>query len=169
MSDFTLGRWRSSLILAGTFVFGALGMLAIGVWQFGSIAHAIGAIQGYSVLPIRAMIPAGEIEAGRKVSVAFELRNLTGFPVSVVGAQADCGCIAHDDLPLAIEPKSLSVLHVSFTPGISDVGHVVSHAVTLHLSVDGPPVVLRLEGTVVEPSSLQSRRAEPMVAHPASG
>jgi hypothetical protein len=124
--------------------------LLIVAWQFGSVANGIAAFQGYSVLPERATVSAGEVVPGQKATVAFRMRNLTSGEVCILGAQADCRCVAYNDLPMTLEAKSEAEMHVSFTSSRRDVGHTLRHDVSLYLDVNSPPVVLTAEATVIE-------------------
>jgi len=71
----------------------------------------------------------GELPPGRDVPLTFTVRNRASHPVQVVGATSLCnpqGCVAAEDLPMRIPPRSARELSVTvetksagdFTAGI---------------------------------------------------
>lgn len=145
---------RACRRIAGIAAVVVLGLIVFAAWslyRFGSVSLALAFLKGYAVVPEAALVSAGEVAAREEARVAFRLKNLTAGPLRVVGAKADCACMAFDDLPLAIEPGEWGKMTVRFVPREAEVGQVVEHSVLLYLDATSVPVVLRAQAEVVPP------------------
>lgn len=94
---------------------------------------------------------AGEVRAGQVASVTYRLRNLANYPVTVVGAQSTCDCLATRDLPLRIEANGVAEMRLEFATRGAEVGAVVDHPVLLLLDADAPPISLNATAVIIPP------------------
>jgi hypothetical protein len=108
--------------LLGHVKFVVPGVLVVAVIFFGSLDSALGYLSGRSLLvtPVERFI--GEVEASQQVTTAFLLRNISGEPIRILGADASCGCVAIEDLPVTVpanESQSIRIsLRGSAKPGV---------------------------------------------------
>lgn len=142
----------------------AMGGVTVGIWLGGRFDSSLPAARAYlrgDVLfaddPDRAL---GEIPAGKRATVSFEVRNLLSRAVTVVGAETSCGCVATDELPLVIQPGKRRAITFSVLPTAGDVGRPFEHIVRLFADVSGPPLVLRVRAEVVRSSNPGGQRRE---------
>lgn len=135
-------HWRSA---AGPVIVALLGMGMFVTWsllRFGSIACAMAYLNGQCVQPMEDVIAVGEVPVGREAVAVFQLRNFAGYPITVLGAKATCGCMATDDLPLTVEPRGSANLKLRFKTGMRQAGKLVRHTALLCFDVDTAPVRL---------------------------
>jgi hypothetical protein len=95
----------------------------------------------------------GEALAGKEAVAVFRLRNLLTETVTVVGARADCGCSATEDLPLAVPPRALSEMRLRFRTRSGDEGRLLQYGVLLYLDTDSAPVYLKTRIRVPAPNA----------------
>lgn len=134
-------EWLTSVaVLAGTVCGGAVLVALGGLFSFGSFSDAVAYFQGYRVVPVERVVSLSRAVVGQRATFAFRLRNLSGQPVRVVGADASCGCVAVDDLPLTIDPGTDVEMRAWFVPAERDLGNTIEHTIGLFLDIDGPPV-----------------------------
>lgn len=154
-----LRRVRNLLVPAALTAVPIVVFVAWSLLRFGSVAWGWAYVEGAAVVPEAGTVHAGDVVAGMETVVCFRLRNLAATPVRVVGAQASCGCVAVDDLPLALPPGESADLSIRFTPPARDVGKTIRHYVLLALDVDHPPVSLWAKARVAS-RSVQRRAAD---------
>lgn len=146
-----LRKLRSLLLPAAITAIPGVLFVAWSLLRFGSVAWGWAYVEGASVIPEAGTLHAGDVVVGVESVVRFRLKNLAGTPVRVVGAQASCGCVAVDDLPLTLPPGESAHLSIRFTPLARDVGKTIRHYVLLALDVDHPPVSLWAKARVLPP------------------
>jgi len=83
------------LVQHGRFVLPAL--LAGSVFLFGSPRSALNFLAGKSVLVRSQQQFAGKVSPDATATAVFELQNISGQPIRVLGAKASCRCVAIDD------------------------------------------------------------------------
>lgn len=133
---------------------------------FRVLVKFIGVCQGLLSRPRIGVVLLGDVAGGERVTAEFQLRNLSGHTVHVIGAQSDCGCVAWQSLPIEVPPHATATMSAYFTPPVistaedadvkeelaflndTDVG-TVRHPIRLFLDVDSPLVVVTLEGKVI--------------------
>lgn len=130
--------------------------IAVFYW-FGSLSLAQAYFDGYSVVAEQAVVSVGEVDGGKTLEATFELRNLTGTPATILGVATDCGCVAADELPLVIPPRSSADLRIRYSTRQAERSLPFSHTVLLCMDVDNPPVVLKINGLVLPSSSTTQR------------
>ena len=91
-------------------------------------------------------IDAGEV-AGRG-RVEFQLTNLWGTPVTVVGLKSDCGCVSARQLPATIAPGENFSLGIEVFPGFASEPTYFKQPFTLITDRNGPRAVLLVTGAV---------------------
>jgi hypothetical protein len=148
-------RLLNHAVLLSTVAIGSLLLCGVGIWRFGSLAHARAYLQGYSVIPESSVIDLGHVESGTRVTGEIRLMNLSGQAVRIVGAESSCGCVAYEDLPIELPPRGSAIMRPWFdAPKISeaDANHFLSqveHPIRLLLDVQSPPIIVRLDAKVV--------------------
>lgn len=130
------------------------------VLEFGTVSFGLAYLNGYSVCPESAEASAGKVGAGNVAVVVFRLKNLVNSPVTVVGAKADCGCLATDNLPLTISPKGISEITLRFAARRNETGTHIRHGALLFLDVDQPPIYLTATAEVIPPEQVASVGSE---------
>jgi hypothetical protein len=148
-------RVLSFYVLLATVLAGAFLLSILAIWQFGSITNGIAYLQGYSVVPEHSQISVGQVTSGERVNATLQLTNLSSQPVTVVGAQSNCGCIAYDDLPIELPPRSSVGIHSWFeAPRLDSPTELpressVRHLIRLFVNVESPPIVVTLLANIV--------------------
>jgi len=120
--------------------------LIVAVCRFGSVSAAASWVQGNVVHVQKCEV--GTVAAGVPVTVVLPVTNLHGDPVTVIGAETDCGCVVAEGLPLEIRGLGTGQFSVVITPRASDQGQVFSRSVSLLLNTNSPSVLIRLKGFV---------------------
>lgn len=111
----------------------ALLLLAWAVWPDGQMVRAD--------RPTRDL---GELKPGQEMEVAFDLTNLKGVPVRVVGADCPCPRLCAKNIPFTIPPRGIAPFKVTFHAPES----VREFEESFNVFVDGPgePVHLTIVG-----------------------
>lgn len=123
-----------------------------GVFRFGSIAAAISYVGGARVLVDDDLKDLGDVRVGDSSTLSFGLKNLTGHPVTIQGAQSSCTCAVIDGLPCSIEPGGVNYLLVKVTA--SSGRQYINGTLSVYTDDSGTPVIhLRYKGRVVVPEA----------------
>jgi Protein of unknown function (DUF1573) len=83
---------------------------------FGSIGHAIAYLRGERLHPITPIVTLGNVQPGHTYEVEFPFVNLTGHPITVVGATSSCGCTSVQKLPVTVPASGRCSLTFKITP-----------------------------------------------------
>ena len=120
-----------------------------GVYRFGSIGMTRAYLSGFVIAAETPVIDLGEVRSGQEVTVEFRLQNLSARPVTILGANSDCGCLVLD-LPKTVNGSEVTSLRVGFAPTSRQEGTQISHTAALTLDTDAPPVLLRTVAQVIK-------------------
>ena len=143
---------RAELIAAGLTLLAGLAIIAGTVaWRYGSAEAALIGGNGRSIAPDTPMKSLGDVVPEETSSVAFTLRNLTGHPIRIQGAQTSCTCTVVEGIPCVIEARDAQetkgVVRAGSEPGRFDGSFV------LYTDDDGEPEVrLGYTGRVIDTS-----------------
>jgi hypothetical protein len=110
MNGTALFRPRSSLlfvyvwtvILTG-FILSVLALCGVG--RFGSVGASIAYLRGERLVAESPSRSIGSVRPGEDARLGFLLRNLSGDPITVLGARSECACVVAEDLPFAVPPS----------------------------------------------------------------
>jgi hypothetical protein len=100
--------------------------------------------------------PAFSTEAreGETVSAEFDVRNVTGEPVKLLGATSTCGCtVVTSDFPVELPPDGHATVKVRMTVGSPDSAGRFAQSATLFVNREGAVPRLMIEVTVPKPSN----------------
>jgi hypothetical protein len=133
-----------------------LGVLAAAVTLFVVWSYAIyGDIRsgwlwfnGYQLIAEQYHIDLGTIQAGESKSGTFRLRNLTGRPIVVFGAESDCSCVSASVLPVTVLVRGTWDFEVVFFADEIISGEVV-RKIILNISVDQPIMLLEVKVKII--------------------
>lgn len=139
--------WR----IAGCLVTALIGAAIFEGWacaRFGSAAMCLRYLRGERMVLRSPVIDLGVVKSNVKQAVSFEIVNLTDHSVQILGAKADCPCVASDGLPVTIPAGNTEALRVQV--------HLVrcksnfSYKVVYYTDLDDQPAVIgRLVGSCI--------------------
>ncbi len=131
-------------------ILGAACLCAVAaVAGFGSLSLTGAVLRGDSITVSPADFRLGDAAEGEKRAAVFRLMNLTGEPVRVVGAQANCGCTGTHDLPVEIPPHDSREVRVEVT-FLGDPPRFCRPVTFLTDSPDQPRLQVRVCGHALE-------------------
>jgi hypothetical protein len=132
--------------------------VAIGIiWayvQFGSLAAAKAYLDGLALLPDSFTKSLGRIRANEECHCDFELTNVSGLDVEVLGAEVSCSCVVADNLPFKIAPGQSRNLTLKVKARMQNVNKPFAHQVELYLSVPSKPIFLSISAQVLMPRAV---------------
>lgn len=118
------------------------------VSHFGSASAAAAWLRGQAIAVEPAVAELGTVTGRQTPKVEFEVTNLTGQPVVIVGLTTNCGCFIAEGLPMELPARGKGVVHFSIvTPSRS--GDFEQPAL-LQLNVKSVPVILMVRASVVD-------------------
>jgi hypothetical protein len=80
-----------------------LGIAVIsGLIGFGSFAAALSAVRGDTLLVDEPFKSINDIRPGSRVTLSYGLTNASNHPITLLGMNGSCSCVATDDLPVKI-------------------------------------------------------------------
>jgi hypothetical protein len=137
---------RNTIVHVAPIAFVLVAVVFISWWQFGGISPAIAWVRGEIVYAM----PHEEqpLQVGMPSTVSVSIRNLRNYPIKVIGAETDCGCVVTGGLPLEVAASSADQFTVKITPKATDAGRVLSREVALLLDVESKPIIVRVGGFV---------------------
>jgi hypothetical protein len=89
----------------------------------------------------------GEIVVDESKTGVFKLHNLSGQPISVLGAETGCGCLTTTGLPITVQPYQRVDLAVALRPDENQVGEL-EQVVLLNLNIEQPTKPLKVKAVV---------------------
>jgi len=88
---------------------------SVAAFRFGSLANALAFVRGERLLLSRpAMGPADASTDGR-ITLRYEITNLTGRPIQLVGSRSSCSCTVVGDLPATIADRETFAIPIGVT------------------------------------------------------
>lgn len=72
---------------------------------FGSLANAIAYARGNYCMWQQGEVDIGVISPGKSAMAVAVIVNLTREPLTIIGGQADCGCISSETFPIVLKPQ----------------------------------------------------------------
>lgn len=91
----------------------------------------------------------GPLQAGQKTEVAYRIQNVSGNPITIMGARTSCGCITSGRIQLTIQPRQTTILRFQIAANGNN-GRSFVHEIDLLL--DQLPGEVRLTVAGREPS-----------------
>lgn len=100
----------------------------------------------------------GDIDIGEHRTVEYKIRNLSGWPVKILGAKSSCTCAHVVNVPMEIAPGATLPLKFDVHPGSKQKSvDGIFHAFTDFPKQ--PILILKLSGTVRAFEALQTLAA----------
>jgi len=84
-----------------------------GYSRFGSLAAALSATQGDSLLVDQRLKSVDGIRPGSRVALRYALTNASGRPIKLIGMSSTCSCTVMEDLPMTLavsETRSVTAM-----------------------------------------------------------
>ena len=147
--SFRRARYWDTLRLLVLIASGLVCVFGWGIYRFGSIRMTLAYVSGSVMAAETAVVDLGEVPSGEEVTAEFRLRNLSTRPITILGANSDCGCLVLD-LPKTVGGSEATSVGVGFVPTSRQEGTQVTYTAALILDTDAPPVLLRTVARVVE-------------------
>lgn len=91
------------------------GLAAFGVLRYGSTRHAMAALRGTPLVADADVKGFGRLRIGESAAVDFELRNMTGRTIHVLGARTSCSCVSPGPVPFDLPPGGRRTLRLIVT------------------------------------------------------
>ena len=82
-----------------------------GIYRFGSIRMTLAYVSGSVIAPVTPEIDLGEVRFGEAMTAEFRVRNLSSHPVTILGANSDCGCICTGVVSVFTMHNPREILH----------------------------------------------------------
>lgn len=92
---------------------GFASLLAVGIYQFGSVASALAYLRGDGLIPDAYAKDFGTVSNEVQHSVEFLLSNYSKQPIKLLGTNSSCTCLTTDDLPVIVPPNGNTTLRVT--------------------------------------------------------
>ena len=118
-----LAHLRSFLIFLGMTSVITIIAANIAMYRYGSLGNALAALNGVRVIIRQPVQVLGQVNIGESRSLKYEVTNLTGHPLTVLGLAASCKCtkvVSELTTFPAIKPV---VVTITYTPIEEQVGH----------------------------------------------
>ena len=141
-------RWLTAPVLLATI--GLATAAAVVSHRYGSLASALGALEGRPLLLDTYLIDAGKLIQGEDKDVEFRISNRSKGVVRILGARASCVCMQPDELPFDVLPGSMIPFRLRLKVRAMKIGSF-SYGIDLYTDCRSEQVVsLRIRGEVVE-------------------
>lgn len=138
---------RLMILVACAFIL-LMSLFSIWAWcSFGSLPLGYAYLQGYRVYPVHRKISLPDTTMGEMVKMSFDLRNLTGKDIQILGAKPDCGCITTSNFPVTLTANGTQTLDFEFHAG--SVGKN-QHLIVTYFDTSNPPLALIAKVNVSE-------------------
>jgi Protein of unknown function (DUF1573) len=134
------------------------GLATISVIRFGNVSRGFAFVGGSVLVPDKSMIELGKVPAGKTNEIVFQVRSVSGQPVTIIGGKAECSCVMSDAFPVKVSPLASVPIRVQFTPRQVDVNSRVVHRILLYLDTDSFPVVLSFGASIFAPARAKEKR-----------
>ena len=118
--------------------------LAIVHWKFGSLANAAAYADGKAVRVDQPVQDLGVVEPQQAIKITFNVTNLQGEPLRIVGANSTCSCVLPPEVPLTLQPLVATPLALTFFA--PEAGQPFEQKVSLYLDGPLPAVKLAFRG-----------------------
>lgn len=117
----TAYRFAEVLLIAITI---ALGIFWYASWKAGSLLLAWPYLQGQELVISPQSMDLGSLQPNASINRSIEFTNIGNKAITLIGSQSSCSCIAPDNYPITILPRSSHTLPLKFAtskePGIID-------------------------------------------------
>lgn len=95
--------WASMTLMMTTL--GLAALVAYALVRFGSIRAGIGHLRGDCLVPDSYTKSFGAVSQGAEPTVTFALGNVSGAPITILGARCSCSCNLPPSLPIQVLPS----------------------------------------------------------------
>jgi hypothetical protein len=136
--------------------------LALVVWaqvRFGSYSYALSYLRGSRLQIVPVVNNIGTHTTSELYQTSVTLRNHGSSPIVVVGASADCACIANRDLPRTVLPGKSSSLPITIRFG-NEAGDWHQSITYLTDDPGEPALRVQLTAQIIEPSTRSLSKTE---------
>ena len=147
--SFLRARYWDAMRLLVLIAVGLVCVFGWGIYRFGSIRMTLAYVSGSVIAAETTVVDLGEVPSGEAVTAEFRLRNLSTRPITILGANSNCGCLVLD-LPKTVDGSEVTSVRVGFAPTSRQEGTQVTYTAALILDTDGPPVLLQTVADVLE-------------------
>jgi len=106
-------------------------------------------LNGYSLHATPRHVSLGTVQAESQKDVSFNLHNLTGSKIEVIGYNTAGFCVNKTSLPLAIDAGQEVEMTFLVRPPRRLAGAYLDVPILLYLDVPGQQLVLQITGTVI--------------------
>jgi len=141
-----VARWSRGPVIAALGV--GVVLAVCGRFWFGSFGAARAFVQGQVLYTPDCCKDFGLVPYEEKLTVAFNVTNVTTKPLTIVGAKASCGCTVVESLPLQLRSGEEKELSVRVILPEKPVQKRLEGQILLYTDVDGPRLVLAVSGNV---------------------
>jgi Protein of unknown function (DUF1573) len=124
-------KWLATTLLAACVGIGCLA--AVGVYLFGSVANAVGYLNGQRLFAHPEALVRTVTGEAREFSVTVS--NLGKGPVRILGVQSSCSCVAMLGVPVNLPASGRCTIKARFRPTRKQTGRFTQ---TLRLFTDEP-------------------------------
>lgn len=111
------------------------------MFTYGNIRDGLAVLNGVAVSSTHGPVNLGPVYVGESYQARFELKNLTGDAITVLGASTGCGCSVAEGLPLKLLSGQPGSFAIRYQPTRGQLGPQ-EFTVLLHLNVDAAPTVV---------------------------
>jgi hypothetical protein len=152
------GSQSLGLVLGGA-LFVALAVLtAFGIWStvtLGGVEAGVWLLGGRHLYVQQPVIDVGAVRPGETITVEFSVQDLSGVPLTVLGARTDCSCAVASGLPLTLPPRTRQTMSVSLTPSPREAGAEFERQVELYSDHSEQSLFVFIRGTVLSAASTE--------------
>ena len=134
------------------------GLTTISVIRFGNVSRGLAYVRGSVLVPDESMIELGNIPGDKTVEAVFQVKSVSGQPVTILGGKAECSCVMSDAFPIEVGPLASVPIRVQFRPRPVDVNSRIEHRILLYLDTDSAPVLLSFGANVIAPTKTKEKR-----------
>ncbi|HUY31752.1 MAG TPA: DUF1573 domain-containing protein [Pirellulales bacterium] len=110
-----------------------------GRYRFGSLGATAAYLAGHRVFVPDRVRALTNLTPGSEVLLTYTLTNLAGRPVTVLGAQTSCGCVAIDHLPTTLAEGEATPIHVRLK--VSSDEPRIGGQIVLFTDFEGQPTI----------------------------
>jgi hypothetical protein len=139
-------------------------LFSAGAARYGSFNNCLAAMRGEALVVVPAVVDLGSVSEQTSKVATFQVRNLTGKSISILGASTSCGCVATGDFPVGLGPYETKELALQVSPGRPRDGSRFSDSVAYYTSASSAPFTVLIVADVSKTPMPNVPRGEPTPA-----
>jgi len=157
----TEAGWRRVLVRRVSTLLAATALVALvsgvcyawAIWRYGSIGKALARLRGQVLAVERASEEIPSVPPKVYLTGFWEVENLTGRPVTIVGSRSACGCVVAEDLPMSLGPRARRTIRISAIVTPPKEGDEFAQPIQLCLDTPSAPIVAVVRAKVLQGAS----------------